>query len=126
VAVIRTRSFPLLISKTKGFAVDEGISSEMGKLLCALTMHHGERLMNDEFDEEELPIDYIHRTEQEIYGPEFYACIKRIVTRVVPDYTLLNIYIQDSRNKKESALIIGLSFAELEDKVIFKLDNENI
>jgi hypothetical protein len=116
------RSFPLYMSAKGSFAIDEGTNYDMGKLLCALTMHHGERVINDDFDDDELPVDYIFKGLPVLNGPEFYACVKRIVDRVVPEYTLLDIIVENAKEHFEvEGVVVFLSFAELEDRVVIPL-----
>ena len=119
----RGRAFPLYVSTKGGFAVDEETNYDMGKLLCAVTMHHGERIMNDDQDDDELPIDYLYKGIALMNGPEFFACIKKIVNRVIPEYTLNDIIVEDAKKYFSSVegAHISLSFAELEDRITFIL-----
>jgi hypothetical protein len=117
------RSFPLYMSAKGGFAIDEGVNYDMGKLLSALTMHHGERIMNDTQDEDELPVDYLFKDPRTLNGPEFYACVKKIINRVVPEYTLLKIIVEDAKKfySNIEGAVVSLSFLELADRVSFIL-----
>ena len=123
-AAVRSRSFPLLMSRAFGFAVDEGINADMGKLICALTHHHGDKLMDDDFDDDLLPIDFLFKTKEELEGPEFYTCVKRIVTRVVPEYNFKGMIVQDTRGKGGiiDGVILALSFEELKDRLMVHID----
>lgn len=123
-AVTKSRSFPLMISKKYGFAIDEGMTADMGKLACYLTLHHGDKLMDDNFDDDLLPIDFLFKQDKELDGPEFFACIKRIVGRVVPDYTFTGLTVQDTKGKDGvvDGAILALSFEELKDRLLVHID----
>ena len=124
----RGRGFPLYVSAKGGFAIDEGVNYDMGKLLCALTMHHGERVMNDDQDDDELPVDYLFKDPNVMNGPDFFACVKKIVQRVVPDYTLDDIIVEDAKNYHPNieGAHVSLSFAELEDRITFILNRTDL